>query len=77
MANQSDQGADAANELVTPEMRLADLQTQHRALDAKIIELVSAPWQNQLLVQRLKKEKLRLKDVIERMKDDLIPDLDA
>jgi hypothetical protein len=35
------------------------------------------PYQNQILLQRLKKEKLRLKDAIERLKDDMIPDLDA
>ncbi len=77
MANQRDQGVDAANEPVTPEMRLAEIQAKHRALDIKITELVSAPWQNQLLVQRLKKEKLRLKDQIERLKDEIIPDLNA
>jgi hypothetical protein len=39
--------------------------------------LTISPQQNQLLLQRLKKEKLRLKDDIVRLKDDLIPDLDA
>jgi len=29
------------------------------------------------LVQRLKKEKLRLKEAIERLKDEIIPDLNA
>ena len=52
----------AANEELTPAERLALMQTQHRTLDQKIIELQSRPWQNQLLVQRLKKEKLRLKE---------------
>lgn len=68
---------EAANELVTPAMRLLDLQTKHRALDGKIEELHSYPYQNQILLQRLKKEKLRLKDSIERLKDDMIPDLNA
>ena len=36
-----------------------------------------AVMQNQLLVQRLKKEKLRLKESIERLKDEIIPDLNA
>lgn len=53
------------------------MQTQHRVLDDKIIDLQSRPWQNQLLVQRLKKEKLRLKEAIERLKDEMIPDLNA
>ncbi len=53
------------------------MQTQHRVLDDKIIDLQSRPWQNQLLLQRLKKEKLLLKEAIERLKDEMIPDLNA
>lgn len=68
---------EAANELVTPGMRLLDLQAKHRALDSKIDEMHSYPYQNQILLQRLKKEKLRLKDAIIRLKDDMIPDLNA
>lgn len=70
-------GEDAANEPMTPAMRLLRLQTRHRALDLKIAELYTFPYQNQILVQRLKKEKLSLKDAIERLKDDMIPDLNA
>ena len=68
---------EAANELVTPAMRLMDLQTKHRELDSRIADLYEFPYQNQVLLQRLKKEKLRLKDAIERLKDDMIPDLNA
>jgi len=68
---------EAANEVFTPAMRLLQLQTRHRALDSKIAELYNFPYQNQILLQRLKKEKLRLKDAIERLKDELIPDLNA
>jgi hypothetical protein len=68
---------EAANEVMTPAMRLMQLQARHRALDIKIAEMQSFPYQNQILLQRLKKEKLRLKDAIEQLKDDLIPDLDA
>ena len=64
---------EAANELVTPGMRLLNLQTKHRALDVQIEELQGFPYQNQILLQRLKKEKLRLKDAITRLKDDMIP----
>ena len=67
----------AANEELSPAVRLSMLQSQHRSLDQKIIALQSHPWQNQLLVQRLKKEKLRLKETIERLKDEIIPDLNA
>ncbi|EED36397.1 conserved hypothetical protein [Luminiphilus syltensis NOR5-1B] len=67
----------AANEPMTPGMRLTSLQSRHKALDIKIIEIQSHPYQNQLLIQRLKKEKLKLKDEIERLKDEMIPDLNA
>lgn len=68
---------DAANEVITPAMRLLALQARHRALDSKIAELHGYPYQNQILLQRLKKEKLRLRDAIERLKDEMIPDLNA
>lgn len=68
---------EAANEVMTPAMRLMNLQAKHRALDVKIAELHSYPYQNQILLQRLKKEKLRLKDAITRLKDEMIPDLNA
>ena len=67
----------AANDELSPAERLVLIEGQHRSLDQKIIELQSRPWQNQLLVQRLKKEKLRLKEVIERLKGEIIPDLNA
>ena len=69
--------AEAANEVLTPAMRLMQLQARHRALDSRISEMQSYPYQNQILLQRLKKEKLRLKDTIQRLKNDMIPDLDA
>ncbi len=68
---------EAANEVMTPAMRLMELQGKHRALDARIHEMYAYPYQNQILLQRLKKEKLRLKDAIERLKDEMIPDLNA
>ena len=71
------ENSDAANQSLTPAMRLLELQSRHRALDSKITELHSYPYQNQILLQRLKKEKLRLKDAIEQLKDEMIPDLNA
>lgn len=57
--------------------RILLLQIRHRALDNEITGLALTPYQNQLLLQRLKKEKLRIKDEIQWLKDELIPDLDA
>jgi hypothetical protein len=50
---------------------------RHRAIDQELIDLQAHPWGDRLLIQRMKKKKLRLRDGIERLKDDLIPDLDA
>ena len=57
--------------------RILHLQEEHRSLDQQIAELYEYPYRDQLLLQRLKKKKLMLKDTIERLKDDLIPDLNA
>jgi hypothetical protein len=57
--------------------QLAALQERHRALDTEIARLEEFPYQDQLLLRRLKKDKLRLKDSIQRVRTMLIPDLDA
>ncbi len=57
--------------------KILRLQQQHRTLDEEIAELYQYPYRDQLLLQRLKKQKLLLKDAIARYKGDLIPDLDA
>lgn len=67
---------EAANEL-SPAARLLQLQEEHRCLDREIAELYQFPYRDQLQLQRLKKRKLLLKDMIERLKDELIPDLNA
>ena len=67
----------AANEPMTPEMRLSLMIERHRVIDQELIELQVHPCGDRLLIQRMKKEKLRLRDGIERLKDELIPDLDA
>ena len=58
-------------------VRLLMLQQEHRELDQEIESLYEFPYRDQLLLQRLKKKKLLLKDAIERLKDELIPDLNA
>ena len=57
--------------------RILHLQEEHRSLDSQIAELYDYPYRDQLQLQRLKKKKLRIKDTIERLKNDLIPDLNA
>jgi hypothetical protein len=57
--------------------RLAELREEHRDLDAAIAKLVADPAGDQLQLSRLKKRKLKLKDMIAYFEDKLIPDLDA
>ena len=57
--------------------RLKELRVAHRDLDIAILELARNPNADQLRVQRLKKQKLRLKDQIARLESALIPDLNA
>jgi hypothetical protein len=53
------------------------LQTQHRQMDEQIAELHESVYIDQLQLQRLKREKLRLKELIAKVKCRLIPDMDA
>jgi hypothetical protein len=57
--------------------RLAYLRTEHRDLDAAIDALRSKPGPDQLQLARLKKRKLRLKDEIAMLEDQLVPDIIA
>jgi hypothetical protein len=58
-------------------VRLKELRVQHRDLDVAIAELSRFPHMDQLRISRLKKQKLRLKDMITRLESELIPDLNA
>ena len=57
--------------------RLNELKRQHRALDEEIRGLGESPLVDQLRLNRLKKQKLRLKDEIARVEDTLYPDIIA
>jgi hypothetical protein len=57
--------------------RLEFLRTEHRDLDAAIAALLSSGSVDQLQAARLKKRKLRLKDEIASLEDELIPDIIA
>lgn len=56
---------------------LAGLRTEHRDLDAAIDALTSSGSTDQLQIARLKKRKLRLKDQIAVVEDQLLPDIIA
>lgn len=57
--------------------RLTELREEHRDLDLAISRLADDPACDQLQLGRMKKRKLRLKDMIAYFENKLIPDLDA
>jgi hypothetical protein len=57
--------------------RLAALKTEHRDLDAAIDALRATGSSDQLQLARLKKRKLMLRDEIQLLEDQLIPDIIA
>jgi hypothetical protein len=57
--------------------RLDMLRREHRDLDGAIASLSAAPVTDQLEFARLKKRKLRLRDEIAMLEDQLIPDIIA
>jgi hypothetical protein len=54
--------------------QLAELSQQHQVLDQEIENLHKQVYSNQLHLTRLKKQKLALKERIEKVKSSLIPD---
>jgi hypothetical protein len=56
---------------------LVKLRGEHRTLDEEIVALEGNPTADQLLVKRLKKKKLALKDRITAIEDQLLPDIIA
>ena len=56
---------------------LHELRAEHRDLDLVIDHLAKVPPDDQLLIRRLKKRKLALKDRIEQLERQLVPDIPA
>ncbi len=63
-----------ADELVR---RLEMLKMEHRDLDSAVGALMNQPILDQLQLARLKKRKLKLRDEIAMIEDQLIPDIIA
>lgn len=76
-------GETAINNLLSDEEikglidKLEHMRQEHRDLDDVIHHLAESAYPDQLQLQRLKKRKLRLKDLIEQIESRLIPDIDA
>jgi hypothetical protein len=64
-------------ELEATKTKLERLRTEHRDLDEIIDRLAEAAPFNQLQLQRLKKRKLVLKDLITKLESQLLPDIIA
>jgi hypothetical protein len=57
--------------------RLAELIDEHRDLDDVIARVLDTAPFDQIRVQRLKKRKLQLKDMIAKLQSQLLPDITA
>ena len=55
--------------------RLAELRQEHADLDASIQAIAVAPLPDMMLIGRLKRKKLALKDEIFRIEEELNPDI--
>jgi hypothetical protein len=56
---------------------LARLRAEHRELDVQIVAEAASAFCDQLLIKRLKKRKLAIKDRIAAIEDQLLPDIIA
>jgi hypothetical protein len=57
--------------------KLAELRQDHADLDAAVQAIALSPLPDMLLIARLKRKKLALKDEIARIEDHLTPDIIA
>jgi len=57
--------------------RLEELKSEHRDLDEAIARLSDSSPFDQLQLRRLKKRKLQLKDRIDKLESELLPDIIA
>jgi len=64
-------------EISTIQTQLHEFQVEHRDLDLVISHLIDNPPPDDLLIRRLKKRKLLLKDRILQLEAMLVPDIPA
>ncbi|MGE4313071.1 MAG: YdcH family protein [Pseudobdellovibrionaceae bacterium] len=57
--------------------KLAELRAEHQDLDDAIDRLAQMPVVDALQLQRLKKRKLHLKDMMQKIESNLLPDIIA
>jgi hypothetical protein len=64
-------------EIFRTAVRLKELRVEHQDLDQAISRLAIDPHVDQIMLRRLKKRKLMLKDMITQLESARIPDLNA
>lgn len=64
-------------EIVDLQSRIRELEEEHRDLDQVISHLIDNPPPDELLVRRLKKRKLSLKEKLLKLQSMMIPDIPA
>lgn len=57
--------------------KLAKLQMEHKKIDDNISSLIRCSAPDLLLIQRMKREKLRLKEHITQVESQILPDIIA
>ena len=65
------------NDDENPVELMGALKAEHRDLDERIRLLSSEPTGDQLEIARLKRQKLMLRDEIQRLMDSSVPDISA
>ncbi len=65
------------DEIEVIQQRIETLLLEHKELDHTAIHMSENPFIDQLKLQRIKKRKLQLKDMIHRFESMLIPDIPA
>ena len=73
--NTSDKISMKTEEVLSVELEF--FRQEHRDLDQAITALSNSATTDRLMIQRLKKKKLQLKDKIKRLEDRLTPDIIA
>ena len=73
--NTSDKISMKTEEVLRVELEF--FRQKHRDLDQEITALSNSATTDRLMIQRLKKKKLQLKDKIKRLEDRLTPDIIA
>ena len=73
----NDDGPELSEEEAALHARLKDLRQEHTDLDASIEALGRMPIPDQLMIARLKRKKLTLRDEIVKIEARILPDIIA